>query len=71
MTSQTPSQITVGGAPEGFDARLVLREMQAQDGPVLFVARDDKRLDAMRARAAFLCARCAGVRVPGLGLSAL
>ncbi|WP_238365199.1 transcription-repair coupling factor [Mesobacterium pallidum] len=39
--------ITVGGAPEGFDARLVLEEVAA-NGPVIHVARDDKRLAAMR-----------------------
>ena len=41
--SQT-QRITVGGAPEGHDARLVLREMERAGGPVIHVARDDKRL---------------------------
>ncbi|MGR3486284.1 MAG: transcription-repair coupling factor [Paracoccaceae bacterium] len=41
------TQITVGGAPEGFDAALVLAETEARDGPVLHVARDDRRLAAM------------------------
>lgn len=41
-----PSHITLSGAPEGFDASLLLKE--AQNGPVLHVARDDKRLVAMR-----------------------
>ncbi|MEM1066412.1 MAG: DEAD/DEAH box helicase, partial [Pseudomonadota bacterium] len=40
-----PGHFTVSGAPEGFDARLVLRE--AAERPVLHVARDDKRLAAM------------------------
>ncbi|MCH2164255.1 MAG: transcription-repair coupling factor [Marinovum sp.] len=48
MTSQ---RITIGGAPEGFDAQLVLKE--AADGPVIHVARDDKRLAAMQAALAF------------------
>ena len=48
-----PEHITVGGAPEGFDARLILREVARRDGPVLHVARDDKRLEAMRAALAF------------------
>lgn len=43
--------INAGGAPEGFDARLVLQE--AERAPVLHVARDDKRLEAMRAALAF------------------
>ncbi|WP_424990146.1 transcription-repair coupling factor [Fluviibacterium sp. S390] len=50
--SQSDSQkLTVGGAPEGFDARLVLKELDR--GPVLHVARDDKRLEAMRAALRF------------------
>ncbi|GAA6192736.1 transcription-repair coupling factor [Phaeobacter sp. NW0010-22] len=46
-------QIIVGGAPEGFDARLILKEIERQSGPVLHIARDDKRLEAMRAALAF------------------
>jgi transcription-repair coupling factor (superfamily II helicase) len=40
-----PHHILCSGAPEGFDATLVLRE--AAKGPVVHVARDDKRLRAM------------------------
>ncbi|MEM1274003.1 MAG: transcription-repair coupling factor [Pseudomonadota bacterium] len=39
--------ITMGGAPEGFDARLVLEECASGTGPVCHIARDDKRLAAM------------------------
>lgn len=45
-------KITLGGAPEGFDAQLVLDEV-GRAGSVLHVARDDKRLAAMRAALAF------------------
>ena len=45
--------ITMGGAPEGFDARLILKEVQKSGAPVLHVARDDKRMEAMRAALAF------------------
>ncbi|UWQ43226.1 transcription-repair coupling factor [Leisingera aquaemixtae] len=45
--------ITMGGAPEGFDARLILKEVQSSGAPVLHVARDDKRMEAMRAALAF------------------
>ena len=48
----TPQHITVSGAPEGFDARLILDEV-ANGGPVCHVARDDKRLAAMQAALAF------------------
>ncbi|SLN40933.1 Transcription-repair-coupling factor [Aquimixticola soesokkakensis] len=47
------AHIRVGGAPEGFDAALVAREVAKAAGPVLHVARDDKRLAAMRAALAF------------------
>ena len=41
-------RITLGGAPEGLDARLLVRELE-RGRPVLHVARDDKRAEAMRA----------------------
>lgn len=40
------SRILKGGAPEGFDAQLVLTE--AGQGPVVHIARDDKRLAQIR-----------------------
>ena len=52
--------ITVGGAPEGYDATLILAELKTA-GVVCHVARDDKR---MRAGGA-------GDPVPGLGLPSL
>ena len=47
-----PTHITVCGAPEGYDAQLILAEV-AKNGPVLHVARDDKRLSAMQAALGF------------------
>ncbi|GGH25263.1 transcription-repair coupling factor [Cribrihabitans marinus] len=47
------THIQVGGAPEGHDAQLILREVSSAGGPVLHVARDDRRLEAMRAALAF------------------
>ncbi|KQI67238.1 transcription-repair coupling factor [Loktanella sp. 3ANDIMAR09] len=47
------SHITVSGAPEGFDARLILSELEKSGRPVVHVARDDKRLAAMQAALAF------------------
>ncbi|SFS10670.1 transcription-repair coupling factor [Yoonia litorea] len=46
------NHITVSGAPEGYDAQLVLAELR-KGQPVLHVARDDKRLAAMQAALAF------------------
>ena len=62
---QDAQHIQVGGAPEGFDARLVLREVARSDGPVLHVARDDKRLAAMRAALAFFQPDMPVVTFPG------
>jgi transcription-repair coupling factor (superfamily II helicase) len=45
-------RLVIGGAPEGFDAALVLRE-HARGAGVIHVARDDKRAEAMRAALAF------------------
>ena len=50
---KAPNHVTVGGAPEGFDAQLVLNEVARSGAPVLHVARDDKRAEAMRAALAF------------------
>ena len=47
-----PKHITVSGAPEGYDAQLILAEM-GKGAPVMHVARDDKRLAAMQAALAF------------------
>ena len=47
-----PTHMTVAGAPEGFDAKLILDEV-AKSGPVAHIARDDKRLAAMQAALAF------------------
>ena len=48
-----PTHIRVGGAPEGFDAKLVLAELERGATRVLHVARDDKRLAAMAEALAF------------------
>ncbi len=45
--------ITVSGAPEGFDARLIANELKKSGRPVIHAARDDKRLVAMRAALSF------------------
>ncbi|QOL80174.1 transcription-repair coupling factor [Pseudooceanicola spongiae] len=41
------THITLGGAPEGFDAALLIAEAHKSAGPVVHIARDDKRLAAM------------------------
>ncbi|MDK2774841.1 MAG: transcription-repair coupling factor, partial [Tabrizicola sp.] len=49
----TAERILMGGAPEGFDARIVVREL-ARGQPVVHIARDDKRAEAMRAALAVM-----------------
>ncbi|MDO5528495.1 MAG: transcription-repair coupling factor [Paracoccus sp. (in: a-proteobacteria)] len=44
--------IILSGAPEGYDAALLARE--AAGAPVIHIARDDRRMEAMRAALAFI-----------------
>jgi len=60
-----PEHIIVGGAPEGFDARLILDEAARRDGPVIHVARDDKRLAATHAALAFFAPDMPVLTFPG------
>ncbi len=62
--TDAPKHITVSGAPEGFDARLVLDEVARASGPVIHVARDDKRMAAMAAALAFYAPGMPLVRFP-------
>lgn len=57
--------ITVGGAPEGFDAQLILKEIARTGTPVLHIARDDKRMEAMRAALAFFDPSMPVISFPG------
>ncbi|MEO9778289.1 MAG: transcription-repair coupling factor [Sedimentitalea sp.] len=57
--------ITVGGAPEGFDARLILDEVARENAPVIHIARDDKRLVALRAALAFFAPDMPVMTFPG------
>ncbi|MFN3274533.1 MAG: hypothetical protein ACK41U_07665, partial [Paracoccus sp. (in: a-proteobacteria)] len=50
-------QITLSGAPEGYDAALIAREAarpENRGAPVIHIARDDRRMAATRASLAFL-----------------
>ncbi|WP_422028886.1 transcription-repair coupling factor [Roseovarius sp.] len=57
--------IIVGGAPEGFDARLILKEAERDGGPVIHVARDDKRLAQVAEALAFYAPGMPVLRFPG------
>ena len=45
--------ITLGGAPEGFDAHVLAQELLRASTPVVHIARDDKRRAAMHAALQF------------------
>ena len=58
-----PTPVLLGGAPEGFDAKLVAREL-ARGVPVVHVARDDKRMEAMRAALTFFAPEAVVLTLP-------
>ena len=62
--TMSQSRIIMGGAPEGFDARLVLAEAAKAGGPVIHIARDDKRMAAMAEALAFFAPDMPVVRFP-------
>ncbi|WP_170580618.1 transcription-repair coupling factor [Ruegeria arenilitoris] len=62
---KAPNHVIVGGAPEGYDAQLVLNEVARSGGPVLHVARDDKRAEAMRAALRFFAPDMPVILFPG------
>jgi transcription-repair coupling factor (superfamily II helicase) len=59
------NQITIGGAPEGFDAKLILAEVEKVGGPVIHIARDDKRLAATEAALRFFAPDMPVITFPG------
>jgi transcription-repair coupling factor (superfamily II helicase) len=59
------SRITISGVPEGFDAKVILDEVARSDGPVLHVARDDKRLAALQEALRFFAPDMPVVTFPG------
>ena len=40
-------EIKICGTPEGYDAKIILNELNHQQNSVVHVARDDKRMRAM------------------------
>ena len=61
----TPRPITLSGAPEGFDALLIARELEKTAGPVVHVARDARRLAAMAAALDFFAPDVPRLEFPG------
>ncbi len=60
-----PVKLTLSGAPEGYDARLLLEEIKARGKPVLHVARDDKRMAAMQSALRFFAPEMPVLIFPG------
>ncbi len=59
-----PNHVTVSGAPEGYDATLILSELEKTD-VVCHVARDDKRMRAMQEALAFFAPDLPVITFPG------
>ncbi|MGB5863091.1 MAG: transcription-repair coupling factor [Sulfitobacter sp.] len=59
------THITLSGAPEGFDAKLLLAEVAKSATPLIHVARDDKRLAAMQEALRFFAPSMPVVVFPG------
>ena len=58
------AKILLGGAPEGYDARLIAKEL-ARGAPVVHIARDDKRMAAMRAALGVVAPAAVLLEFPG------
>ena len=59
------THITLSGAPEGFDAKLLLEEAAKSDAPLIHIARDDKRMAAMQEALRFFAPDMPVVVFPG------
>ncbi|UWP93426.1 transcription-repair coupling factor [Aliiroseovarius crassostreae] len=59
------THVLLSGAPEGFDAQLVLKELERSGKPVLHVARDDKRMAAMQGALSFFAPDVTVLTLPG------
>ena len=57
-------RVILGGAPEGFDARLLAHEVARAGAPVIHVARDDKRAEAMVQALSFFAPELSVLRLP-------
>ncbi|NDW52159.1 transcription-repair coupling factor [Aliiroseovarius sp. PrR006] len=58
-------KLLLSGAPEGFDATLLVKELDRSGGPLVHVARDEKRLAAMQAALGFFAPDVTCVTFPG------
>ncbi len=61
--SAHPEHLILSGAPEGMDAALIAREL-ARGQPVIHIARDDRRMAAMRAALGFFAPKAVVLEFP-------
>ena len=59
------THITLSGAPEGFDAKLLLEEAAKSGAPLIHIARDDKRMAAMQEALRFFAPDMPVITFPG------
>ncbi len=59
------AKLILGGAPEGYDAKLVLDEVGKSDGAVIHVARDDKRMAQIAEALQFFAPDMPVIQFPG------
>jgi transcription-repair coupling factor (superfamily II helicase) len=59
-----PRPLTLSGAPEGYDARLIARELENSGGPVVHIARDARRMAAMEAALDFFAPHVTRITFP-------
>lgn len=60
----SPGTVRTGGAPEGYDAKLVADLAARAGGPVIHVARDDQRMAALAEALAFFAPDLPVIRFP-------
>ncbi len=59
-----PGRALISGAPPGYDAKIVASLAAALDGGVLFIARDDVRMDFMREALEFFAPKLVALPFP-------
>jgi len=63
-----PAHIRASGVPEGYDAQMILRELEragSDETMVLHIARDDKRAESIAAALQFFAPDLTLLRFPG------
>ncbi|QNL18741.1 transcription-repair coupling factor [Hyphobacterium sp. CCMP332] len=62
--ASSPGGLTVGGAPEGYDALVLAQALIKRGGTALFIARDDSRAAAFESAWQFFASKIPALRLP-------